>query len=56
VRREFGSRVMVNSAHASDSAESMEREKKIVKIDENTLGGIIDAYLAEQKRETNGQG
>jgi nucleoside diphosphate kinase len=46
VRREFGSSVMVNTAHASDSVESMEREKKIVKIDENPLGGIVDAYLA----------
>jgi nucleoside diphosphate kinase len=56
VRREFGSSVMVNSAHASDSAESMEREKKIVKINENPLGGIIDAYLEERKQEINGQG
>ncbi|MDR3176744.1 MAG: hypothetical protein LBU06_09465 [Desulfovibrio sp.] len=49
VRREFGSNVMVNTAHASDSAESVERERKIVKIDENPLGGIIDDYLAAQK-------
>jgi len=37
VRREFGSTVMVNSAHASDSAESFEREKKIVRVEENSL-------------------
>jgi nucleoside diphosphate kinase len=49
VRREFGSNVMVNTAHASDSVESVARERKIVKIDENPLGGIIDAYLAERK-------
>jgi nucleoside diphosphate kinase len=49
VRREFGSNVMVNTAHASDSVESVERERKIVKIDENPLGGVIDAYLAERK-------
>jgi nucleoside diphosphate kinase len=55
VRREFGSNVMVNTAHASDSAESVERERKIVKIDENPLSGIIDAYLAVRKQETNGQ-
>jgi nucleoside diphosphate kinase len=46
VRREFGSNVMVNTAHASDSRESYEREKKIVKIEENTMISIIDEYLA----------
>jgi nucleoside diphosphate kinase len=49
VRREFGSNVMVNTAHASDSPESVEREKKIVRINENSLGSIIDAYLAVKK-------
>ena len=49
VRREFGSNVMVNTAHASDSVESVEREMKIVHIDENPLGGIIDTYLSERK-------
>jgi nucleoside diphosphate kinase len=49
VRREFGSNVMVNTAHASDSAASVEREKNIVKINENPLSSIIDAYLAVQK-------
>jgi nucleoside diphosphate kinase len=49
VRREFGSNVMVNTAHASDSAESVERERKIVNIDQNPLGGIIDDYLAARK-------
>jgi nucleoside diphosphate kinase len=49
VRREFGSNVMVNTAHASDSAESVEREMRIVKIEENPLGSIIDAYLLERK-------
>jgi nucleoside diphosphate kinase len=49
VRREFGSNIMINTAHASDSPESYEREKKIVKIDENPLVSIIDKYFAEQK-------
>jgi nucleoside diphosphate kinase len=48
VRREFGSNMMVNTAHASDSVESYEREKKIVKIDENSLVPIIDKYLKER--------
>jgi nucleoside diphosphate kinase len=45
VRREFGSSVMVNTAHASDSRESYEREKKIVKTDENSLSKIILEHL-----------
>jgi nucleoside diphosphate kinase len=46
VRREFGSNVMENTAHASDSPESVERERKIVRIDENSLCSIISGYLA----------
>jgi nucleoside diphosphate kinase len=45
VRREFGSSVLVNTAHASDSQESYEREKNIVKVNENPLCGIINEYL-----------
>jgi nucleoside diphosphate kinase len=45
VRREFGKDVMVNTAHASDSPESFERERKIVKTDENSVVSIIEEYL-----------
>lgn len=45
VRREFGSTIMINTAHASDSTESFLREKDIVKIGENTLGAIIREHL-----------
>lgn len=45
VRREFGSNVMVNTAHASDSADSFKREQAIVKIHENTLRDIIEEHL-----------
>ena len=41
VRREFGSNVMVNTAHASDSAESYEREQNIVRLNHNSLVSII---------------
>ena len=41
VRREFGSNVMVNTAHASDSIESYEREQNIVKVNENSIVSII---------------
>jgi nucleoside diphosphate kinase len=45
VRREFGSNVMVNTAHASDSAENAKREMGIVKVTENTCYRIITDYL-----------
>jgi nucleoside diphosphate kinase len=48
VRREFGSNVMENTAHASDSPESVEREQGIVRIHENSLPGIINSRLAEK--------
>jgi nucleoside diphosphate kinase len=46
VRREFGKDVMVNTAHASDSPESFERERKIVRTNENSVVSIIEEYLA----------
>jgi nucleoside diphosphate kinase len=46
VRREFGINVMENTAHASDSRESVEREQAIVRINENQLRNIIEEYLA----------
>ncbi|MDR0448769.1 MAG: nucleoside-diphosphate kinase [Treponema sp.] len=45
VRREFGSNVMVNTAHASDSTESYEREQAVVSIHKNTLRDIIVEHL-----------
>ena len=50
VRREFGHNIMENTAHASDSAESCEMEKKIVRIDENPMISIIEEYLEGLKR------
>ncbi|MDR2186168.1 MAG: nucleoside-diphosphate kinase [Treponema sp.] len=49
VRREFGSNVMVNTAHASDSPENAKREMDIIKIHENSVGDIINSYLALKK-------
>jgi len=46
VRREFGSNIMVNTAHASDSAENARREMNIVRIHENSCAGIMQAYLS----------
>jgi nucleoside diphosphate kinase len=50
VRREFGSNVMVNTAHASDSAENAKREMDIIKIHENSVADNINSYLALRKR------
>jgi len=42
IRREFGSTIMVNAAHASDSAENAQREFGIVKPGENNFKGVIE--------------
>ncbi|MDR2543363.1 MAG: nucleoside-diphosphate kinase, partial [Treponema sp.] len=45
VRREFGSSIMVNTAHASDSNESYEREQQVVQINKNPVSSIIKEHL-----------
>ncbi|PIE04646.1 MAG: nucleoside-diphosphate kinase [Spirochaetales bacterium] len=45
VRRDFGSDVMVNAVHASDSPESAEREFGIVKIEENNFTSLALRYV-----------
>ena len=42
IRREFGSTIMVNAAHASDSADNAKREFGIVKPGENNFKRIIE--------------
>jgi len=44
IRREFGQTIMVNAAHASDSAENARREFKIVKVDENNLKPFVESF------------
>ena len=46
IRKEFGSNIMVNSAHASDSPENAVREMGIVKIHENTMTDRIDDFYS----------
>lgn len=48
IRREFGQNVMVNTAHASDSPENAAREMKIVRINENSCGTIIQHFLKHE--------
>ncbi len=42
IRREFGSTIMVNAAHASDSVQSAEREMKIVNVGENNFRTVVE--------------
>ena len=41
IRKDFGTDVMVNTAHASDSFENAKREMGIVKIDKNSVVDVI---------------
>jgi len=45
IRREFGQTMMINAAHASDSAANAEREIGIVKMKENNFKSLIQASL-----------
>lgn len=51
IRREFGSNVMVNTAHASDSAENAKREMGVVKIYRNRVTELIEGFLKEAGRK-----
>ncbi len=44
IRREFGQTIMVNAAHASDSAENAQREMGIVNVGENTFRQIVESF------------
>jgi nucleoside diphosphate kinase len=46
VRKEYGSDIMVNAAHASDSAENAQREMGILKPERNALQKWFDQYYA----------
>jgi nucleoside diphosphate kinase len=42
IRREFGSSVMVNAAHASDSPENARREMDIINVSENNFRQVVE--------------
>jgi len=46
VRKEFGTDVMVNAAHASDSPESVEREMGIINVESDTISRWYEQYYA----------
>jgi nucleoside diphosphate kinase len=47
IRREFGSTIMVNAAHASDSPDNARREMAIVKIRENNFKSLIGSFYQD---------
>ena len=44
VRREFGTDIMVNAAHASDSVENARREMTILNVNEDSITDLINEY------------
>ena len=43
IRKEFGTSIMVNAAHASDAPENAVREFGIVKVSDNSLKGFVES-------------
>jgi len=48
IRKEFGQTIMINAAHASDSAENALREMAIVQVEENNLKPLIENFYKRQ--------
>jgi nucleoside diphosphate kinase len=47
IRREFGQTIMVNAAHASDSAENAKREMGIVNVGENNFRTVVEQFYGK---------
>ncbi len=47
IRREFGQTIMVNAAHASDSAENAQRELGIIKVGENNFRKVVEEFYGK---------
>lgn len=47
IRREFGSNIMVNAAHASDSEDNARREIGIVRVAENTFKRVVEDFYGQ---------
>lgn len=56
VRREYGSSIMVNAIHASDSQENADRELKIIKVEEETIGYWVNRYYRRNPPEVKPAG
>jgi nucleoside diphosphate kinase len=47
IRREFGQTIMVNAAHASDSADNARREMGIVNVGENIFRQVVEQFYGK---------
>jgi nucleoside diphosphate kinase len=47
IRREFGSTIMVNAAHASDTVQNAQREMKIVNVGENNFRAVVEEFYGK---------
>jgi nucleoside diphosphate kinase len=47
IRKEFGSNIMVNAAHASDSEDNAKREIGIVKVGQNTFKQVVEEFYGK---------
>lgn len=47
IRREFGQTIMVNAAHASDSADNARREMAIIQIAENNFRSAVEEHYTK---------
>jgi nucleoside diphosphate kinase len=48
IRREFGSNIMINAAHASDAPENAQRELGIVQVEANDFKRVVDQFYSGQ--------
>jgi nucleoside diphosphate kinase len=48
IRKEFGQTIMINAAHASDSAANAKREMAIVRVEENNFKALIENFYGNQ--------
>jgi hypothetical protein len=51
IRREFGSTVMINAAHASDSPENADREMTLIRMMDNHFRHTVTEFYAEPEGE-----
>jgi hypothetical protein len=56
VRREFGQTMMINAAHASDSAENAAREIGLLRIGRNDLTPLIEAWYRQPAPDPDRRG
>ncbi|HKM06654.1 MAG TPA: nucleoside-diphosphate kinase, partial [Sphaerochaeta sp.] len=46
IRREFGTNIRVNAAHASDSTDNAVREMGVLELEQNPMADLLKAYIS----------